>query len=118
MTQDLDLQGTPLFTEVSEIEQEQLAGGCGFGGWHFFYFDQTSIESSASNNTDFSGMGGNGNPIAVSTTSDSAYRLSRTTLAFGGGSFGRRRSYFGASRWGGLMNPYQGLLGFLAGLLG
>lgn len=118
MTPDLDHQAAPLFTEVSETEQEQIAGGCGFGGWHFLYFDQTNIETFADNDTEFSGTGGNGGPIAVATSSRSAYRLSRTTLAFGGGSFGRRRSYFGASRWGGFMNPYQGLLGFLAGLIG
>lgn len=103
--------------EVPDSEQEQITGGCGFGGWQFFYFDQTNIESFANNDSDFSGSGGIGGQITGSSRSSTAYRLSRTTLAFGGGSFGSRRPY-GVSRWGGFMNPYQGLMGFLAGLLG
>jgi hypothetical protein len=115
MTHDLDHQTAPLFMEVSETEQEQISGGCGFGGWNFFYFDQTDIESYASNDSNMSGSGGIGGQITGSSRSSSAYRLSRTTLAFGG-FFGGSR--YGLSRWGGFMSPHQGLMGFLAGLLG
>lgn len=105
--------------EVPDSEQEQITGGCGFGGWHFFYFDQTDIETSASNDSGFSGSGGIGGQITGSSRSSSAYRLSRTTLAFGGFLGGSRYGGgYGFSRLGGFMNPSYGFMGWLARLFG
>lgn len=109
MTHVLDNQTTPLLVEVSETEQERITAGYGLGGLDFFYFDQINIETSASNETSFSGTDGEGGQVTGTSSSNTAYRLSRTTLAFGG---------FGGSRYG--FSSWMWFLGqgFLARLMG
>lgn len=109
MTHSFDDPITPLFAEVSETDQEKIAGGSGLGGLDFFYFDQINVETYASNDTSLSSIGNDGRQMTGTSNSNSAYRLSRTTLAFGS---------FGGSRWG--FSPWMWLLsqGFLGRLLG
>jgi hypothetical protein len=113
MTPDLDHQATPLFIAVSETEQERITGGFGFGG-NFFFFQQTDIMSFANQQNSFAGTTGDGGNVSGTSTSNTGYRLSQTTLAFGG-FFGGGRSRYGFSPWLSSFNFYQNLWNRLLG---
>lgn len=98
--------------ELSEVDQETVTGGFGFGGFgggDFFFFQQTNIESLAHNQNGFSSAGNGSGGVSAYSNTNSAYRFSQTTLAFG--------SFGGSSRG---FSPWMWLFGqsFLARLLG
>lgn len=68
-----------LLVELSEQEQETVVGGFDLGDlFGFFFFDQTEIDTSASHAVSFSQKNSN-----FSSSSNTDYKLRRTTLAFG-----------------------------------
>lgn len=106
-----------LLTEISDVDQEQISGGLGSasGSPFFFYFDQIDIDTAANNDSSMSGTVAGGPLISGTSRGNSAYRLSRTTLAFGG--FLGTMNSDGHSSWGVVMSPYQSIMGLLTGFL-
>lgn len=110
MFNDFDKNQLPsdLLIELSDQDQETLTGGCGFGGFNYFFFQQTDIDTFANQDISVSGgqSGGSG-----SSSSNTGYRLSQTTLAFGSFSPGRSSGLgssawrWGSSMWGPVLRP-------------
>lgn len=74
-----DESESKLFVELSEQEQEMVVGGFDLGDlFGFFFFDQTEIDTSASHSLSFSRKNSD-----FSSSSNSDYKLRRTTIAFG-----------------------------------
>lgn len=86
-----------LLVELSDQDQETLTGGHGFdlGQLSYFFFQQTDIDTFA--NQDISVSGGEGGGSGTSS-SNTGYRLSQTTLAFGS-FFPQRRTQRGSPLW-------------------
>jgi hypothetical protein len=79
MSEPTQSENPKLFVELSEQEQETIAGGFDLSDlFGFFFFDQSDIDTSATNAVSFSRGDGN-----ISSLSNTNYRSRRTTLAFG-----------------------------------
>ncbi len=80
MSDIFQLKNSNLFIELSEQEQEIVAGGFGLSsllGFEDLFFDYTKIHSSAGTKTTVTDLGGN----TTSYSSNSDYTLERTTFA-------------------------------------
>jgi hypothetical protein len=93
-----------LLQELSEPEQEAVAGGFGLEDlFSSFFFQKTDIDTSAEDNTHIA-------PVGISNSRRTRYRLSQVTIAFTTpySSFARRRSRRpGRSRLNNIFNLFQ-----------
>lgn len=89
-----------LFTELSELEQETVGGGCFFDMFESFFFQQTDIRT-------FAEAEANDSTTNSSASQRTGYSFSQTTLAFTSPRFSRRRSGYGRrSRFSSLFNLF------------
>jgi hypothetical protein len=102
MSDQIKLKDTELLQELSEPEQEAVAGGFGLGDiFSSFFFQKTDIETYAEADTHIA-------PAGISASRRTGYRLSQVTLAFTSLSFGGRRSRRpGRSRLNNVFNLFQ-----------
>ncbi len=102
MSDQIKLKDTELLQELSEPEQEAVAGGFGLEDiFSSFFFQKTDIDTSAEDNTHIA-------PMGISNSRRTRYRLSQVTLAFTSFSSGRRRSRRpGRSRLNNIFNLFQ-----------
>ena len=80
MSNLFQLKNSDLFIELSEQEQEVIAGGFGLSsllGFEDLFFDHTEIHSSAGTTSTITDLAGN----TTSYSSNSDYTLERTTFA-------------------------------------
>lgn len=98
MSDPINSTNPELLVELSEQEQETVAGGCALAGFSYFFFQQTDIDTFAENEAEVSDSNG----FRGSSLARTGYRFSQTTLAFG--SF--------------LFDPKPQPRGFLSGLFG
>ena len=101
MSDDINKKDSEFLTELSNQEQETVAGGFNLGKFGYFFFQQTDIESIADHQSNISGNNGG---LSGSSSSKAGYRFSQTTLAFGSLMFGmgsrpRSRGYNWMSRF-------------------
>lgn len=96
MADDINKKDSQFLTELSNQEQETVAGGFNLGKLGYFFFQQTDIESIADHQTNISG-GNNG--VSGSSSSKAGYRFSQTTLASGSLMFGMGRTRSRGYNW-------------------
>lgn len=101
MSDDIKPKDSELLVELSEQEQEIVAGGCAMGGLASFFFQQTDIETFAEDHTSFSGR-----DIKGSSSSRTGYKLSQTTFGFIF-PFNRRGRQRGRGMMGNIFNLFQ-----------
>lgn len=96
MSDDITKKDSEFLTELSNQEQETVAGGFNLGKFGYFFFQQTDIESIADHQSNISGNNGG---LSGSSSSKAGYRFSQTTLAFGSLMFGMGRSRSRGYNW-------------------
>lgn len=101
MSDDIEPKDSELLMELSEQEQETVAGGCAMGGLAFF-FQQTDIETFAEDHTSFSGRN-----ISGSSSSRTGYKFSQTTFGFIFPFNSRGRRQRGRGMMGNMFNLFQ-----------
>ncbi len=101
MSDPIELKNREFLVELSEQEQESVAGGFAMDMFDSFFFQQTDISTFAEAEFNDSQTGRSG-------LQRTGYRLSQITLAFTSPRFGGRRSRYGRSRMGGIFNFLRG----------
>lgn len=71
-----ELENSQLLIQLSEQEQEAMAGGLALQGFDYFFFQQTDIRSFADNQLNVSDAG-------LSSSQQTGYSFSQTTIAIG-----------------------------------
>lgn len=104
MSDDIEPKDFELLVELSEQEQETVAGGCAMGGFAAFFFQQTDIETFAEDHTSFSGRA-----LKGSSSSRTGYKFSQTTFGFSFFPFNRRgRRRHGRGMMGNIFDEWTG----------
>lgn len=106
MSDEIKVEDAELLKELSEPEQEAVAGGFGLGDiFSSFFFQKTDIDTSAEADTHIA-------PLGISSSRRTGYSSSQVTLAFTTSSFGGRKSRRpGRSRMNNIFSLFQSLLG-------
>lgn len=95
MSDDINKKDSEFLTELSNQEQETVAGGFNLGKFGYFFFQQTDIESIADHQSNISANNG----VSGSSSSKAGYKFSQTTLAFGSFMFGMGRTRSHGYNW-------------------